>query len=217
MIEDAYSDSDVHLFVDARERDERRARERSPVRRDAAPRARDRGAGRGGREISSTLELATVMDRIAHHAKDLLHADNSAIFLPDAGGGPTARSSLSDDRRPDSRNRGAVRRRHHRQPARGGRAEFVNDTDVDPRGIQIAGTEQAEDERMMVAPLVAGEAVKGAMAVWRTGGKPFDAEELEFLVGLSRQATVALRERAAVRRDAGSARAARRPPPKCCA
>jgi GAF domain-containing protein len=39
-----------------------------------------------GREISSTLDLATVMDRIAHHAKDLLHADNSAIFLPDAAG-----------------------------------------------------------------------------------------------------------------------------------
>jgi GAF domain-containing protein len=30
------------------------------------------------------------------------------------------------------------------------------------------------------------------MAVWRTGGKPFDADELEFLVGLSRQATVAI-------------------------
>ena len=39
-----------------------------------------------GRDISSTLDLATVMDRIARHAKDLLHADNSAIFLPDASG-----------------------------------------------------------------------------------------------------------------------------------
>src|SRR5438105_15404415 len=39
-----------------------------------------------GRDISSTLDLATVMDRIARHAKDLLNADNSAIFLPDASG-----------------------------------------------------------------------------------------------------------------------------------
>ena len=37
-----------------------------------------------GRDISSTLDLATVMDRIARHAKDLLNADSSAIFLPDA-------------------------------------------------------------------------------------------------------------------------------------
>src|SRR5256714_1545226 len=39
-----------------------------------------------GRDISSTLDLATVMDRIARHAKNLLNADNSAIFLSDAGG-----------------------------------------------------------------------------------------------------------------------------------
>ena len=39
-----------------------------------------------GRDISSTLDLPTVMDRIAHHAKELLGADNSAIFLPEAHG-----------------------------------------------------------------------------------------------------------------------------------
>ena len=35
-----------------------------------------------GRDLSSTLDLATVMDRIATHAKDLLAASDSAIFLP---------------------------------------------------------------------------------------------------------------------------------------
>jgi signal transduction histidine kinase/DNA-binding response OmpR family regulator len=44
----------------------------------------------------------------------------------------------------------------------------------------------------MVAPLKAGETVKGVMAVWRTGGKVFTESELEFLVGLSLQATVAI-------------------------
>ena len=45
-----------------------------------------------GRDISSTLELATVMDRIAHHAKDLLVADDSAIFLPQEGRDGAART-----------------------------------------------------------------------------------------------------------------------------
>ena len=36
-----------------------------------------------GRDISSTLDLATVMDRIARHAKELLNADTGAIFLPE--------------------------------------------------------------------------------------------------------------------------------------
>ncbi len=44
----------------------------------------------------------------------------------------------------------------------------------------------------MVVPLMAGKEVQGAMAVWRQGGQPFDARALEFLVGLSLQATVAL-------------------------
>jgi GAF domain-containing protein len=44
----------------------------------------------------------------------------------------------------------------------------------------------------MVAPLKAGAQVLGAMAVWRNAGEPFDARELEFLVGLSLQATIAL-------------------------
>ncbi|MGA8031425.1 MAG: GAF domain-containing protein, partial [Casimicrobiaceae bacterium] len=39
-----------------------------------------------GRDLSSSLDLATVMDRIAHHARDLLQAGSSAIFLPEAGG-----------------------------------------------------------------------------------------------------------------------------------
>ena len=44
----------------------------------------------------------------------------------------------------------------------------------------------------MVAPLRAGKTVKGAMAVWRTGGKPFADTDLEFLEGLSLQAAVAI-------------------------
>ena len=58
--------------------------------------------------------------------------------------------------------------------------------------MQIPGTEPQRDERMMVVPLLSGDQVQGAMAVWRTGGSPFETHELDFLVGLSRQAAVAL-------------------------
>src|SRR5207247_6591512 len=60
------------------------------------------------------------------------------------------------------------------------------------RAILIAGTKKKENERLMVAPLLAGKTVKGVMAVWRTPGEPFGDSELEFLVGLSLQATVAI-------------------------
>jgi len=146
-----------------------------------------------GRDISSTLDVATVMDRIARHAKDLLNADNSAIFLPDEGGQSYRAIVAVGDMAPVIQSTvidvgtgiiGAI--------VQSGRAEFINDTGSDPRAIQIPGTDKKENERMMVAPLLAGQTVKGAMAVWRTKGQPFGASELEFLVGLSLQATVAI-------------------------
>ncbi len=74
-----------------------------------------------------------------------------------------------------------------------GESELINDIDADPRAVQVPGTPRGSDERLMVVPLRAGTQVLGAMAVWRIGGRPFEPRELDFLVGLSRQATLALR------------------------
>ncbi len=146
-----------------------------------------------GRDLSSTLDLATVMDRIAAHAKDLLVAENSAIFLPEPGGNDfraiVALGEIADELKatviePGQGIIGSL--------LQSGKPEFINDTAADSRAVQIAGTESRRDERLMVVPLLAGTAVQGAMAVWRTGGSPFEARELEFLVGLSLQATIAL-------------------------
>jgi GAF domain-containing protein/CheY-like chemotaxis protein len=147
-----------------------------------------------GRDLSSTLDLATVMDRIAGHAKEMLGAGNSAIFLPDADG-RNYRALVALGDLADNLKATVV------EPGHGiigsliesGRPELINNTATDPRAVQIAGTDMRQDERLMVVPLLAGETVQGAMAVWRSGGSPFEAHELEFLVGLSRQAAIALK------------------------
>ena len=70
-----------------------------------------------GRDISSTLDLSTVMDRIARHAKDLLNADNSAIFLPGCGRATyRAIVAVGDIAEALQANVDRGRRRHHRQP-----------------------------------------------------------------------------------------------------
>jgi signal transduction histidine kinase/CheY-like chemotaxis protein/signal transduction protein with GAF and PtsI domain len=146
-----------------------------------------------GRDLSSTLDLATVMDRIAAHARELLTAQTSAIFLPEADG-RTYRAIVALGDQADTLKATAV------EPGRGiigsliasGRAEYVNDTAVDPRAIPIPGTPLQHGERLMVVPLKSGEQVQGAMAVWRSGGQPFEARELAFLEGLSQQAVIAL-------------------------
>jgi len=146
-----------------------------------------------GRELSSTLDLTALMDSIARHAKDLLAAGNSAVFLPEPDGrhfraivavGDIAEAIRSTVVEAGVGIIGSL--------LRSGAPEFINDTAADPRAVQIAGTARQSGERLMVVPLLAGDAVQGAMAVWRTGGAPFESHELEFLIGMSRQAVIAI-------------------------
>ena len=147
-----------------------------------------------GRDLSSSLDIAVVMESIARHARDLLLTDSSAIFLPDAGD-DTYRAIVAIGDMADEIKATTIEAGHGiiGHLLRSGRPELVNDTQADRRSIQIPGTEQREKERLMVVPLLADDAVQGAMAVWRSGDQLFDERDLEFLVGLSRQASVALR------------------------
>jgi len=191
--EHAFSDSDVRL-LQTLANSMSIALENARLFDETQRRTREAGAlAEVGRDISSTLDLSTVMDRIARHAKDLLNADSAAIFLPETGKnlyraivavGDIAENLLSETIQPGIGIIGSL--------IEAGRAEFVNDTGNDPRAVTIAGTDRTDNERLMVAPLLAGTQVKGVMAVWRTGRQPYSDTELEFLVGLSLQATVAI-------------------------
>jgi GAF domain-containing protein/DNA-binding response OmpR family regulator len=146
-----------------------------------------------GRDVSSTLDLPTLMDRIARHAKDLIGVDNSVIFLGDADGRThTPFVALGDMAEPLLASRVTPGRGIVGGALQSGQPVVVNNTNADPRAIHVEGTPPETLERLMVAPLKAGAQVLGAMAVWRNAGEPFDARELEFLVGLSLQATIAL-------------------------
>ena len=147
-----------------------------------------------GRDLSATLDLATVMDRIAAHARDLLGASNSAIFLPEEDG-RDYRAIVALGELADQLKAAVVTPGHGivGSVIQNGKPERINDTAADPRVVNIPGTDERRDERLMVVPLLAGEKVQGAMAVWRNGGRLFEARELDFLAGLSRQAAIALR------------------------
>ena len=76
-----------------------------------------------------------------------------------------------------------------------GAAEVVNDVRGDPRARPDPRRRvRARLERLMAAPLVARGRVIGMMAVWRTtrAVNPFTDQDLDFLVGLSQQAAIAI-------------------------
>ncbi|MCU0488866.1 MAG: GAF domain-containing protein [Anaerolineales bacterium] len=191
--EKAFSDSDVRL-LQTLANSMSVALENARLFDETQRRARETAAlAEVGRDISSTLDLNTLMERIASYAKELLRGDSSAIYLPDPMGkvyhaivalGYEAEEIASDAIHVGE---GLIGRL-----AQTGQAEYVNDTLNDPRTVAVAGTDLRAEERLIIAPLLAGEKVTGMMAVWRTGGSRFVQTELDFLVGLARQAAVAI-------------------------
>jgi GAF domain-containing protein/CheY-like chemotaxis protein len=147
-----------------------------------------------GREISSTLDLQTVLERIVVQAHDLLGAESSVVFMPEGDGktfraiaavGQDASEILQDTINYGQGIIGGV--------AAQGKAEMIADTRLDPRAFLVPGTSMSTlPERLMVAPLLDNEAITGMMAVWRTGGESFTQAELDFLTGLARQAAIAV-------------------------
>ena len=160
-----------------------------------------------GQEISATLDSDAVLRRIGERVQSLLEADSSALLLAEPDGRTfrpiLALGSIADQIMADTISEGegivgdVIRKRT---------PEFVNDVGADSRTVTIPGTDDVADERLMVAPLIARDRVTGVMAVWRNGGAPFAAADLDFLVGLARQASIAI-ENARLFREAADAQA----------
>jgi GAF domain-containing protein/CheY-like chemotaxis protein len=161
-----------------------------------------------GQEISATLDARAVLNQIGERVQSLLAADSVALYLAGAQPGTfqatLALGIIADAILADTIQEGegiigdAIRRRA---------PEFINDTASDPRSVDIPGAESSDHERLMVAPLIARDRVTGVMAVWRDGGDPFGQPDLDFLVGLARQASIAI-ENARLFAEAQEARAA---------
>ncbi|MGB8646166.1 MAG: GAF domain-containing protein [Anaerolineae bacterium] len=148
-----------------------------------------------GREISSTLDMQTVLERITRNAREMLTGETSAVFMlepdgqtlrPIAAIGKIADAVMAYRPRLGAGLIGAI--------TQNGVAEIVQDALQDPRSMHLAGTSYNEEgEKLMVAPLMAGVQRVGAMAIWRGNrDRIFTPDELEFLIGLSRQAAIAI-------------------------
>jgi signal transduction histidine kinase/CheY-like chemotaxis protein/nitrate/nitrite-specific signal transduction histidine kinase len=161
-----------------------------------------------GREISATLDAQAVLNQIGERVQSLLEADSVALYLTGTQPGTfratlalgdIAEAILADTIQEGEGIIGDVIQR--RTP------EYVNNVSTDLRTVDIPGTETSADERLMIAPLIARDRVTGVMAVWRNGGEPFGQADLDFLVGLARQASIAI-ENARLFTEAGDAKAA---------
>jgi GAF domain-containing protein len=147
-----------------------------------------------GRDISSTLKLDVVLERIATYAKELLRAETSAVYLADsntnmlqaiASIGIEATEIKSDPIHLGTGILGNI--------AMQMTGEIVNDTFADPRSITIKGTEPIPFEHIMGVPVLLNNQLTGLLAVWRIGKDlDFKPTELSFLASLAQQAAIAI-------------------------
>jgi signal transduction histidine kinase len=164
-----------------------------------------------GRELSATLELDTVTKTVVENVHVLFNARDTILRLVDGDGrslrtalalGMYANENAADTITFGEGITGSI--------AQSGIAEVVDDVELDPRGVHVAGTPDQEEvpETMMVAPLIASNRTIGVLSVYkdRTAGA-FSQVDLDFLVGLGRQAAIAI-ENSRLFDEAQSARAA---------
>lgn len=147
-----------------------------------------------GREISATLRLEAVLERIAEYAKELLQAETSAVYLPNPQSSTwQAISAVGLDSEeikadPILTGRGILGNIVLTKTGR-----IVNDASNNRDAVTVAGTRSTDYEHIMGMPILSLDRVTGLMAVWRTGeGKDFTSTELDFLGSLAQQAAIAI-------------------------
>jgi PAS domain S-box-containing protein len=148
-----------------------------------------------GREISASLDLPTVLERIAARAQELLHGRDVVLRLLEPDENLPAVVALG--KYAEIYKAWQVRLGYGLTGniAQSGIAEVINDPLHDPRVAHIAGTEEDDaSEAMIFAPLLTRENVIGVMTVWRdkTVSGPFAQSDLDFVIGLARQAAIAI-------------------------
>jgi PAS domain S-box-containing protein len=146
------------------------------------------------REISATLELQQVMERIANQALHILSAVTSAVYVPDPEYktmiAMTAIGADVDEIKADSIKfgegiLGSIAQKRV--------AEIYNDASANPQAITIKGTEDRANEHIMAAPILSQDELNGLLVVWRVGqNERFSESELEFLASLAQQASIAV-------------------------
>jgi len=147
-------------------------------------------------DISATLDLPTVLERIASHAQRLLRARTTVVWLREGTSeilhsvvalGANAEQFKADQLRIGEGITGRA--------AQSGQIELVADLDADARSVHVPGTAAREriPSALSCVPLLSRDQVIGVLAIYRyhTEGQ-FTITEIGFLMRLARQAAIAV-------------------------
>ncbi len=142
--------------------------------------------------IQKQIESASIYDAVADKLREVVWYDGITFYridhdrkliVPLASRGPFSKEIMADEFSLDVGITGYV--------ANTGKAELVNDTALDQRAAQVAGTTE-EQEAMMAIPLRGKEKVSGVLVLYRDRGTRFSDSEFEIVQLFATQAAVAI-------------------------
>ncbi len=148
-----------------------------------------------GREISATLELQTVLEKMAGYAIDLLRSVTSAVYIPTSDLRFLNPIAVVGEKIEEIRNNPiTIGEGILGYIAQSKMGEIVNDTHHDMRTVTVAGTDRGNlDEHIMAVPILLQDKLSGVMAVWRVGQESeYTQIEFDFLTNLAQQAAIAI-------------------------
>jgi diguanylate cyclase (GGDEF)-like protein len=144
--------------------------------------------------VLSEQSLDTLLDRIADTLADLIPYDTLSIFQADEAQTLLV-PVLARDRWADEIMRNKIEfgaglagwAAEHREPV------LTNQAHLDPRMMVVPGTPPDEQEALITIPLIARDAVKGVLSIYRLGDDArFDEEEFELAKRFGDAAALAL-------------------------
>ena len=142
----------------------------------------------------TNLDLEATLQTIGNSAKTLFTADGCRIFLMEPDGEYLrCVLALQENLAAFSNLRIKIGEGVTGAIASSGQAEIVNEMHNDPRGVQVPGTPEDEQEAIMFAPLKERDRTIGILSIRRAGAKrPFQSTDLELLEAFASMAASAV-------------------------
>ena len=127
--------------------------------------------------LTSSGDLATVLQCIAEESLHLLHATSARVRMPDATGTQLLLAALADDEEADIRLPPPDPASYLRTDSIAGRAFRTNQIYV-ARGAPRRGVPEEQYAMHCTVPLTTRKRTLGVLTIWRTTDEPFSEEEV---------------------------------------
>lgn len=147
-----------------------------------------------GRQVSASLDLHTVMQKIVQLAFPLLTKTTTAVYLKDSPNHFKAMAATGEDEEVILQDEFVTGEGILGTVALDKETFIDNDLSQNSLAVHIEGTDPADrEDKLMAVPLIFYDELLGILAIWRSPSeRKFTARDIQFAENIARQVSVAI-------------------------